>query len=137
MFKVKNKDTRKAFGSQCANESRKLLNSTEKHFCPTFLSLWAKLSLKKNFLARSEILKLLFNTLTADAIGVLFVFLVNFKHISHLVLMFLLLTLNMYPVRILILQKWAPYLNQTNRLLSFCMCGASIGYRKINMEAFL
>ena len=49
----------KPFGSQHVNESHKLMKSAEKHFCPTFLSLWAKLTLKKSFLVRSDNLGLL------------------------------------------------------------------------------
>ena len=45
------------FGNQRVNEFLKLLTSAEKHFCSRFLSLWAKLSLKKLFLARSKILR--------------------------------------------------------------------------------
>ena len=56
----------KNFDSQRVNEPRKLLKSAEKHFCHTFLSFWAKLSLKKSFSIRSEILGLFFKTLTAD-----------------------------------------------------------------------
>ena len=56
----------KNFDSQRVNEPRKLLKSAERHFCHTFLSFWAKLSLKKSFLIRSEILGLFFKTLTAD-----------------------------------------------------------------------
>ena len=56
----------KPFGSQRINESQKLLKSKEKHFYSAFSSFWAKLSYKKSFLVRYEILGLLFNTLTAD-----------------------------------------------------------------------
>ena len=56
----------KPFASQCVSESQKLLKSAEKHFSPNFLSFWAKLSWKKSFLVRFEILGLLVNTLTGD-----------------------------------------------------------------------
>ena len=56
----------KTFGSERVNESQKLLKSIEKYFDPTFSSFWSKLSFKKLFFIRSEILKLLVNTLTAN-----------------------------------------------------------------------
>ena len=56
----------KSFGSERVNESQKLLQSAEKNFYPTFSSFWAKLSQKKLFLIRAEILGLLDNTLTAN-----------------------------------------------------------------------
>ena len=56
----------KPFRSERLNESQKLLKSAEKYFYPTFPSFWAKLSQKKLFLIRSEILGLLANTLTAN-----------------------------------------------------------------------
>ena len=56
----------KRFGSERVNESQKLPESAEKYLYPTFLSLWAKLSKKKLFLIRSEILGLLVNRLTAN-----------------------------------------------------------------------
>ena len=55
----------KPFGSERVNESQKILKSSEKHFYPTFSFFWAKLSLKKLNLIRSEILGLLVNMLTA------------------------------------------------------------------------
>ena len=57
----------KSSGSEAVNESRKLLKSAEKHSCPIFSSFWAKLSLKKFFWIRYEILALLVNTLTANS----------------------------------------------------------------------
>ena len=54
------------FGSESVNESQKVLESAEKYFYSTFASLWAKLSKKKLFLIRSEILGVLDNTLTAN-----------------------------------------------------------------------
>ena len=56
----------KTFGSERVNESQKLLQSAEKNFYPTFSSFWAKLSYKKLFLIRSEILGLLDNMLTPN-----------------------------------------------------------------------
>ena len=56
----------KAYCSQRVNESQKLLQYAEKNFYPTFFSFWAKLSKKRLFLIRSEILGLLDNTLTAN-----------------------------------------------------------------------
>ena len=56
----------KPFGSERVNESQKLLQYAEKNFYPTFSSFWAKLSYKRLFLIRSEILGLLHNTLTAN-----------------------------------------------------------------------
>ena len=56
----------KPFGTERVSESQKLMKSAEKHFYPTFSFLRAKLSLKKLFLIRSEILGLLVNTLTAN-----------------------------------------------------------------------
>ena len=56
----------KSFGSECVNESQKLLKSAEKYFDSSFSSLWPKLSLKKLFLIRSDISELLVNTLTAN-----------------------------------------------------------------------
>ena len=56
----------KHFGSDRVNESLKLLKSAEKYHYPAFSSFWAKLSEKKLFLTRSEILGLLVNTLTAN-----------------------------------------------------------------------
>ena len=53
----------KPFRSQRVNESQKL---KEKQFYPTFSSFWAKMSWKKSFLVRSDILGLLVNTFTAD-----------------------------------------------------------------------
>ena len=52
--------------SEHVNESQNLLKSAEKHFYPTSASFWAKLSYKKSFLVKSEILGLLVNTLTTD-----------------------------------------------------------------------
>ena len=54
------------FGSERVNESQKLSKSLEKYFYPTFWLFWAKLSLKKFFLIRSEILGLLESTLPAS-----------------------------------------------------------------------
>ena len=56
----------KPFCSEHANESQKLLKSAEKYFCPTFSSFFAKLSHKKLFYSRCEILQLLVNTLNAN-----------------------------------------------------------------------
>ena len=56
----------KSFGSEPVNESQKLLKSAEKYLYPTFWSFWAKLSQKKLFLIRSEILGPLDKTLTAN-----------------------------------------------------------------------
>ena len=56
----------KPFGSECVNESLKLLKSAEKYFYPTFSSFLVKLSQKKSFLVRSEILGLLVNTFSAN-----------------------------------------------------------------------
>ena len=56
----------KPFGSECVNESQKLRKSTGKYFDSTFPSSWAKLSLEKLFLIRSEILGQLVNKLTAN-----------------------------------------------------------------------
>ena len=56
----------KAYCSQHVNEFQKLLQYEEKSFYPTFSSFWAKLSYKRLFLIRSEILGLLDNTLTAN-----------------------------------------------------------------------
>ena len=56
----------KPFGSERVSESQKALKSAKKYFYPTFWSFWAKLNLKKLFLIRSEILRLLVNTLTAN-----------------------------------------------------------------------
>ena len=53
----------KPFGSERVNEPQKLLKSAEKHFYPTFSSFWAKLSWRKLFLTKYEILRLLVNTL--------------------------------------------------------------------------
>ena len=56
----------KPFGSKHVNESQKLLKSAEKYFYQTFSSFWSKLSWKKLFFIRSEILALLDNTSTAN-----------------------------------------------------------------------
>ena len=56
----------KAYCSERVNESQKLLQYAEKNFYPTFSSFWAKLSYKRLFLIRSEILGLFDNTLTAN-----------------------------------------------------------------------
>ena len=56
----------KYFDSEGVNKSLKLLKSAEKYLYPTFLSFWAKLSQKKSFLVKSDILGLLANTLTAN-----------------------------------------------------------------------
>ena len=58
--------SQKPFGCERVNESQKLLQSAEKNFYPIFSSFWAKLSEKKLFLIRSEILGRLDNTLTAN-----------------------------------------------------------------------
>ena len=55
----------KAYCSELVNESQKLLQYAEKNLYPTFSSFWAKLSYKRLFLIRSEILGLLDNMLTA------------------------------------------------------------------------
>ena len=54
------------FGSEGVNESQKQLKSADKDFYPTFSLFWAKLSYKKLFSIRSEILGPLVNTLTAN-----------------------------------------------------------------------
>ena len=56
----------KPFRSERVNESQKLLKFAEKNFDSSFSSLWAKLSYKKLFLIRFQILGLLVNTLTAN-----------------------------------------------------------------------
>ena len=56
----------KPFGSESVNESQKLLKSAEKYFYLTFSSIWARLSQKKVFLIRSEILDLLDNMSSAN-----------------------------------------------------------------------
>ena len=56
----------KLFGSESVNESQKLLESAEKYFYPTFSSFLAKLSPRKLFLIRSEILGGLDNNLTGN-----------------------------------------------------------------------
>ena len=56
----------KPFRSERVNESQKLLKFAEKNFDSTFSSLWAKMSYKKLFLIRFQILGLLVNTLTAN-----------------------------------------------------------------------
>ena len=56
----------KPFRSERFNESQKLLKSAEKYFYPIFPWFWAKLSQKKLFLIRSEILGVLAKTLTAN-----------------------------------------------------------------------
>ena len=56
----------KPLGSERVYESQKLLKSTETHFHPAFSSFLAKLSLKKVFLVRYEILGLVVNTLITD-----------------------------------------------------------------------
>ena len=55
-----------AFLSERINCFQKLLKSSKKFFYLTLYSLWAKLSKKKFFLIRSEILGLLVNTLTVN-----------------------------------------------------------------------
>ena len=52
----------KSFGSEHVNESQKLLKSLENYFYPNFSSFWARLSLEKLFLIRSEISGPLVNT---------------------------------------------------------------------------
>ena len=54
------------FGSERVNESLKLPKSSKKYFHPSFSSFLDKLSWKKLFLVRSEILGLLFKTYTAN-----------------------------------------------------------------------
>ena len=54
----------KAYCSERVNESQTLLQYAETNFYPTFWSFRAKLSYKRLFLIRSEILGLLDNTLT-------------------------------------------------------------------------
>ena len=56
----------KPFGSERFNELRKLLQFAEKYFYPFFSSFSAKITQKKLFLIRSEILGLLVNTLIAN-----------------------------------------------------------------------
>ena len=56
----------KAYCSERVNESQKLLQYAEKNFYHTFSSFWAKLTYKRLFLIRSEILGLLDNTLTGN-----------------------------------------------------------------------
>ena len=56
----------KLSGSERVNESQKLLKSAKKYYYPNFSSLWTKLSQKKLFLIRYEILGLLDNTLTSN-----------------------------------------------------------------------
>ena len=56
----------KAYCSERVDESQKLLQYAEKNFYPAFSSFWAKLSEKRLFLVRIEILELLDNTLTAN-----------------------------------------------------------------------
>ena len=55
----------KLFGSERFNDYVKLLKSGEKYFYPTFSSVWVNFRYKKPFLVRTEILRLLVNTLTA------------------------------------------------------------------------
>ena len=56
----------KAYISERVNESQKLLQYAEKNFYPTFTSFKAKLSYKRLFVIKSEILGLVDNTLTAN-----------------------------------------------------------------------
>ena len=56
----------KPFRSDRVSESQKLLKFAEKYFDSSFSSWWAKLSKKKLFLIRFQILRLLVNTLTAN-----------------------------------------------------------------------
>ena len=56
----------KPFGSERVNDSQKLLQYAEKNSYPTFSSFWAKLSYKKFFSIKSEILGLLDNTMNAN-----------------------------------------------------------------------
>ena len=56
----------KPFDSQRVNKSQKLLKSAEKNFSHKFWSLRAEWNLKKAFLVRHKILRLLANTLTGD-----------------------------------------------------------------------
>ena len=56
----------KPFSSERVNESLKLPKSQEKYFDSSFSWFWAKLSLKKLFSIRSQILGLLITTLTGN-----------------------------------------------------------------------
>ena len=56
----------KRFGTERVNESQNLLKSAEKHLYPAFSSFWAKLSSKKSFLIRSEMIGPLDNAFTAS-----------------------------------------------------------------------
>ena len=56
----------KPFGSERVNESQKLLTSAEKYCYPSFSSFPAKLSYRKLFFIRSEILRVVVNTVTAN-----------------------------------------------------------------------
>ena len=56
----------KGFVSERVNESQKLLESVEKYFYPTFSSFWAKLSEKKFFLVKVELLALFDSTFPAN-----------------------------------------------------------------------
>ena len=55
-----------SFQSERINGCQTLLKPAREHFYPSFLLTQAKLSWKTSFLARSEILGLFGNTLTAD-----------------------------------------------------------------------
>ena len=55
----------KPFGSECVNESQKLLKSEKRYFYHTFWSFWVSLSWKNLFSVRSEIWGLLANRLAA------------------------------------------------------------------------
>ena len=57
---------RTPFGNQRVTEFQTLLKSTTHHYEPTFWEIRGKLSWKKSALVISEILRLFFNTLTAD-----------------------------------------------------------------------
>ena len=56
----------KLCGSERVKDSVKLFKSAKKPFYPNLAALWVKLSKKKLFLVRSEILGLLVNTLTVN-----------------------------------------------------------------------
>ena len=56
----------KPFENESVNEFQKLLKSAENYFFPAFSSFWAKLSERKLYLIRCEILGLLDNTLTPN-----------------------------------------------------------------------
>ena len=57
---------RTSFGSQRFNGSQSVLKSVQHHFYIIFQLIWNKLSCKKLFLIRFEILGLFLNTMTTD-----------------------------------------------------------------------